>query len=235
MLSNLDTRRDYVLLKKSSNATQSAATLEAHFDPNEMSSDGITLVSDAMVAKCSTGNNTHVLLNCGFTEGQWVWEFLLEEDRESDECTCFGVATKPVSSSAYVVFEREAREYLFSYSLTQRTHSQQCHSNVTEILNSRFALEHRYSSSPSLWMYRCYNGQLYRRGQSVSGNKAKIHPNAVVRCELDMDAGTLSYANREQSRVLCSMISVVRSFLQYVSTEHSRAVRLLRVERVGGT
>ena len=28
-------------------------------------------------------------------------------------------------ASAYVVFEREAREYLFSYSLTQRTHS--CH------------------------------------------------------------------------------------------------------------
>ena len=77
LLSNLDTRRDYVLLKKSSNATQSAATLEAHFDPNEMSSDGITLVSDAMVAKCSTGNNTHVLLNCGFTEdngyGSFFW------------------------------------------------------------------------------------------------------------------------------------------------------------------
>ena len=67
-------------------------------------------------------------------------------------------------SCVYVVFEREAREYLFSHSLPQRTHSchlrnpltshhcripysQEKYSNVTEILNSRFVLEHRYGGN----------------------------------------------------------------------------------------
>lgn len=77
LLLDLDSRREDVTFRRSSNLTQSAATLDAHFDPNEMSSDGITLVSDAMVAKCSTGNNTHVLLNCGFSEGKWVRTLIL--------------------------------------------------------------------------------------------------------------------------------------------------------------
>lgn len=92
-----------------------------------------------------------------------------------------------------------------------------------------------YSSSPSLWMYRCYNGQLYRRGQSVTGQKTKIHPNAVVRCELDMDAGTLSFAvNDEEQGVVFDDLSgeIFPAVCFYGS---GRAVRLLRVERVGGT
>ena len=84
-------------------------------------------------------------------------------------------------------------------------------------------------------MYRCYNGQLYRRGQSVSGNKAKIHPNAVVRCELDMDAGTLSYAvnDAEQGVVFDDLSGEIFPAVCFYGA--SRAVRLLRVERVGGT
>eukprot|EP00939_MAST-03C_sp_MAST-3C-sp1_P004968 g4968.t1 len=165
---------------------------EAHFDASEMSESGLELAEGDMVVRCMTGNNSHALVNVGFTEGQWVWEFLLEEDRESDECTCFGAATKPVTNSTY-------------------------------------------SSGTCFYMYRCYNGQCYQRGTSLSDSKEKIHPGNVVRCELDMEAGTLSYRinDNDQGVVFNGITGEIFPAVCFYGS--NRAVRLLKVERIGGT
>lgn len=70
----------------------------------------------------------------------------------SDECSVFGIATKPPYSRCY-------------------------------------------NSSQSLWMRRAYNGVLYNRGHQlpVAQSMSKIHPGDVVRCEVDMDEGTMRF------------------------------------------
>lgn len=70
----------------------------------------------------------------------------------SDECSVFGIATKPPYSRCY-------------------------------------------NSSQSLWMRRAYNGVLYNRGRQLPAaqSMSKIHPGDVVRCEVDMDEGTVRF------------------------------------------
>ncbi len=50
-----------------------------------------------------------------------------------------------------------------------------------------------YQSSNQLWMYRGYNGSLYARGSTVTTSFDKIKTGDIVRCELDIEEGTLSY------------------------------------------
>ncbi|OQR88385.1 HECT E3 ubiquitin ligase, partial [Thraustotheca clavata] len=51
-----------------------------------------------------------------------------------------------------------------------------------------------YDSSPSLWMLRGYNGNLYARGHKLSRSIGKVHPGDIVQIDVDMSAGTMSYA-----------------------------------------
>ncbi|ETW08019.1 hypothetical protein, variant 1 [Aphanomyces invadans] len=50
-----------------------------------------------------------------------------------------------------------------------------------------------YDSSPSLWMLRGYNGNLYARGHKLSRSIGKVHPGDVVQIDVDMNVGTMSY------------------------------------------
>ncbi|OQR82728.1 HECT E3 ubiquitin ligase [Achlya hypogyna] len=51
-----------------------------------------------------------------------------------------------------------------------------------------------YDSSPSLWMLRGYNGNLYARGHKLSRSIGKVHPGDVVQIDVDLTAGTMAYA-----------------------------------------
>ncbi|CAM9393614.1 unnamed protein product, partial [Discosporangium mesarthrocarpum] len=62
-----------------------------------------------------------------------------------------------------------------------------------------------YDCSPDLWMRRSYNGQLYDRGRPVSAAASNglqqgrstlspVHQGDIVRIELDLTEGTLSYS-----------------------------------------
>lgn len=50
-----------------------------------------------------------------------------------------------------------------------------------------------YDSSPSLWMLRGYNGNLYARGHKLSRSIGKVHPGDIVQIEVDLTEGTLAY------------------------------------------
>jgi len=93
-----------------------------------------------------------------------------------------------------------------------------------------------YNSSPSLWMYRCYNGNLYKRGGQISGvSKARIHPQDVVRVELDHEKHTLSYCiNGEKEQGVCFSEVVGEVFPAVAFYGANRAVRLVGAESVGG-
>ncbi|KDO33608.1 hypothetical protein SPRG_22093 [Saprolegnia parasitica CBS 223.65] len=51
-----------------------------------------------------------------------------------------------------------------------------------------------YDSSPSLWMLRGYNGNLYARGHKLSRSIGKVHPGDTVQIDVDMTAGTMAYS-----------------------------------------
>lgn len=92
-----------------------------------------------------------------------------------------------------------------------------------------------YNSSPNLWMYRCYNGNLYRKGGQISGvSKERIHPNDVVRIELDHDAHTLSYRiNGDKDQGVCFTDVTGEVFPAVAFYGANRAVRLIAVECSG--
>ncbi|GMF34709.1 unnamed protein product [Phytophthora fragariaefolia] len=50
-----------------------------------------------------------------------------------------------------------------------------------------------YDSSPSLWMLRGYNGNLYARGHKLNRTIGKVHPGDIVQVDVDMSEGTLAY------------------------------------------
>ncbi|KAG7382286.1 regulator of chromosome condensation [Phytophthora pseudosyringae] len=50
-----------------------------------------------------------------------------------------------------------------------------------------------YDSSPSLWMLRGYNGNLYARGHKLNRTIGKVHPGDIVQVDVDMGEGTLAY------------------------------------------
>ena len=89
-----------------------------------------------------------------------------------------------------------------------------------------------YERSPDMWMYRCYNGQLYTRGTS-SGRKCKrIKKGNIIRVELDMDIGTLRYFVDGEDQGVCftDMNKYGEVFPAVAFYGQDRAVRLLRVE-----
>jgi hypothetical protein len=92
-----------------------------------------------------------------------------------------------------------------------------------------------YNSSPNLWMYRCYNGNLYRKGGQISGvSKERIHPNDIVRIELDHDAHTLTYrVNGDKDQGVCFTDVTGEIFPAVAFYGANRAVRLIAVESAG--
>lgn len=92
-----------------------------------------------------------------------------------------------------------------------------------------------YNSSSSLWMYRCYNGNLYRRGTQVVGaSKARIHPQDLVRIELDHEHHTLRYiVNGEKDQGVCFTEVTGEIFPAVAFYGANRAVRLVGVEGLG--
>jgi len=89
-----------------------------------------------------------------------------------------------------------------------------------------------YERSSDMWMYRCYNGQLYARSVS-SGRKCKrIKKGNIIRMELDMDVGTLRYIVNGEDQGVCftDMNRYGEVFPAVAFYGQDRAVRLLRVE-----
>lgn len=73
----------------------------AKFDRSASSTSGLTFSNDDKTVRSTTGSNTLAVLETGFSAGISSWEFTLDEDSRSDECTCFGATTKPISSHSY--------------------------------------------------------------------------------------------------------------------------------------
>ena len=121
--------------------------LNTTFDPSACPS-GCTLSNGNMTVRCNSGSGVVVCNNAPFTKGKGAWEFLLDEDSNGGQCSCFGAAMcRPVTSQSY--------------------NSNQC------------------------WMYRSYNGYKYQQGTTVGSAGAKVKKGDTVRCEVDMDAGTM--------------------------------------------
>ena len=91
-----------------------------------------------------------------------------------------------------------------------------------------------YERSEELWMYRAYNGNLYGRSRRLDRQMSKWHPGDVVRCELDLDAGTLSFAvNGEPQGVAFTGLSGQGEIFPACSFYGTgRSVNLLKVERL---
>merc|ERR1719174_395705 len=83
-------------------------------------------------------------------------------------------------------------------------------------------------------MYRCYNGMTYAKGRSQAGTKGKIHPNDIVRCELDMTAGTLRFIinGDDQGVVFSNLEGEIYPAVCFYGS--NRAVRLIKLEQLGG-
>ena len=59
-----------------------------------------------------------------------------------------------------------------------------------------------YEYSHEMWMLRGYNGALYH-GKSIGKTISKVHKGDIVRCDLVMDLGTLSYTINEEAHGVC--------------------------------
>ena len=88
-----------------------------------------------------------------------------------------------------------------------------------------------YERSTDLWMYRAYNGYTYNRG-TRERTLRKIHKGDIVRCELDMDEGTLRFlVNGEDQGVAFTNLNQFGEVFPAVAFySKDRAVRLLKVE-----
>eukprot|EP00941_MAST-03F_sp_MAST-3F-sp1_P000038 g38.t1 len=93
---------------------------------------------------------------------------------------------------------------------------------------------HNYERSPDLWMYRAYNGYLYNRG-TRDRTCRRIYKGDIVRCELDMDEGTLQYLinGEDQGIAFTNMNQFGEVFPAVAFYSSGRAVRLLKVECMG--
>ena len=147
------------------------------------------ITENGMVASStSSGNSIVFLTHGGFTRGKASWEMKLEEDTNS-QCTCFGVAVKPVRDV-------------------------------------------NYERSKEMFVYRAYNGYRYSMGvcDSSSGS-TKIKKGDHVRCDLDMDAGTLSLtiAGADQGVCFTGLAGMeIWPCVQFYSS--GRTVRLIKLE-----
>ncbi|CAM9591597.1 unnamed protein product, partial [Scytosiphon promiscuus] len=167
--------------------------VRASFEVDKESMTSFSVSDDGQLYSALTSNNTCALLDVGVSQGRAAWEFLLEDDSPSDECSVFGISTKPSFSRCY-------------------------------------------NSSQSLWMRRAYNGVLYNRGRQLPAaqSMSKIHPGDVVRCEVDMDEGTLRFSvNGEKQEggfddVEGEVFPCAGSYRSGVT------IRLLKMEVMGG-
>ena len=94
-----------------------------------------------------------------------------------------------------------------------------------------------YERSTDLWMYRGYNGFLYARSKLVQGTNAKFHTGDVVRCILDLDAGTLCFIVNGGT-VQKTMFTDLAGFSISPAVSFygpSRAVSIVNVERLDNT
>eukprot|EP00940_MAST-03C_sp_MAST-3C-sp2_P000395 g395.t1 len=184
---NIERRSDDSSKVAPAGSSKNSCKMNAAFDPDSLSHSGLLLSENNMYITCTTGSNAVALLDVGFDSGTASWEMLLAEDTSS-QCTCFGVATKPVTNP-------------------------------------------NYERSPDLWMYRAYNGYTYNRGSRERTLK-KINKGDTVRCELDMDAGTLRYfvEGEDQGIVFTNMKDYGTVYPAVAFYSKDRAVRLLSVE-----
>ncbi|CAM9107710.1 unnamed protein product, partial [Ectocarpus fasciculatus] len=167
--------------------------VRASFEVDKDSMTSFSISEDGQLYSALTSNNTCALLDVGVSHGKAAWEFLLEDDSPSDECSVFGIATKPPYSRCY-------------------------------------------NSSQSLWMRRAYNGVLYNRGRQLPAGQSmsKIHPGDVVRCEVDMDEGTLRFSVNGEKQdggfddVEGEVFPCAGSYRSGVT------IRLLKMEMMGG-
>lgn len=60
----------------------------------------VTIQEDGTVAS-SRGSGTVAVLDYGISEGKLIWEMRLDQDDEESQCSCFGVATKPITNCNY--------------------------------------------------------------------------------------------------------------------------------------
>ncbi|CAN0510629.1 unnamed protein product, partial [Ectocarpus sp. 12 AP-2014] len=167
--------------------------VRASFEVDKDSMTSFSISEDGQLYSALTSNNTCALLDVGVSHGKAAWEFLLEDDSPSDECSVFGIATKPPYSRCY-------------------------------------------NSSQSLWMRRAYNGVLYNRGRQLPAGQSmsKIHPGDVIRCEVDMDEGTLRFSVNGEKQdggfddVEGEVFPCAGSYRSGVT------IRLLKMEMMGG-
>ena len=91
-----------------------------------------------------------------------------------------------------------------------------------------------YEHSSSMWMYRCYNGNLYAKGSNLHRPQSKVHPGDTVRFELDMDTGTCSISHNGGAPVQAfkdlTGLTVYPAIAFYSS---NRSIRVLSVEVEG--
>ena len=64
-------------------------------------SDDVVIEDDGKLFRSTASNNQHCLVDVGVSSGKCAWEFKLLADSEFDECSAFGVACKPITSSSY--------------------------------------------------------------------------------------------------------------------------------------
>ena len=88
-------KRCLALYDKSSSGSSQVASegvLEAH--------GNVTITNDGKTAK-NHDAGTVTSVNIGISEGKLMWEFRLDHDDEESQCTCFGLAIKPIESTTY--------------------------------------------------------------------------------------------------------------------------------------
>lgn len=71
------------------------------FDISASSSSGLSISNGGKTVMSSVSGNTLAVMRCGFSTGVHSFEFHLDEDSRNDECSCFGVTTKPISKHSY--------------------------------------------------------------------------------------------------------------------------------------
>eukprot|EP01040_Poterioochromonas_malhamensis_P018698 gene18698-21900_t len=86
-----------------------------------------------MTFTSTQSTNTCALVNVGFGAGEKAaWEFLLEDDSNSDECSVFGAARKPLNSRCYsssqdLWMRRAYNGYMYAQGSTTGQHMDKIH------------------------------------------------------------------------------------------------------------
>ena len=84
-------------------------------------------------------------------------------------------------------------------------------------------------------MYRGYNGSLYNRGTRISGSDTfpKFHQGDIIRTELDLDNGTISYSINDTPHGVAFRDVEGTIYPAVAFYGSGRQVTLVKVEQVG--